>query len=217
MAGTDNNIVHDARTGFHDIRLPPMFESPDYFPFFAGASVLLVLAWLFFRVCRPNDQVDSKPELTPEEAALARLEELEQLRASEQISARNFGAEVSAALRDYLGAMFAFPAAEFTNREVLRTIRPAINQALPCLSSAKVEDLVQLTQDVLEFSERITYSPNAEAQAITCGKEVSQLCPQAIDIVRETAKQIKREEERTISVTKVGIATQDSKGVSDAL
>ena len=217
MAGVNNNIVHDARTGFHDIRLPPMFNPPDYFPFFAAASVLLVIAWLFFRVCRPNNQEDSKPELTPEEAALARFEELEQLRASEQISARNFGAEVSAALREYLGAMFAFPASEFTNREVLRSIRPAINQALPCISSAAVDDLAELTQDVLELSERITYSPNAEAQAITCGKEVSQLCGQAIDIVRETAKQIKREEERTMSVTEVGLASQDSKGVSDAL
>ena len=154
--------VPDGKDGLRDIAppLPPTWiESMDRadWALFMGGTVLLAaaafLAWYFFLRAKPAPPV---MPLDPREVARTRLMELR--RRAGELSARDFGAEASGLLRQFIRARYGISTMRRTSEEFLAAI------ARDHVFTARESELLHrfLTQcDVLKFANVASSHPEA--------------------------------------------------------
>lgn len=193
---------HSAETGLHDIKALPSFHPVNWNLWIASAFVLLSVCCLsYFFNRKKRTSLAPVRTLTPQELAQARLLELKKSRLEERISLRDFCSELSITLRYFLEQSFSFPAAEQTVQEVASSLPHQLKQYLPVCSKEKRADFVQSVRSNLKQLERYAFSDDAVNRIALLGKEVEQALMQTESLIDELSLVLKRERERTLSIT----------------
>lgn len=180
-AGTGPIIIEAARVGGGADEDEPLRDLKPLsrldrlvWPFVLGGVVLLLLAglgWLLVRLSRQGGMPVAAPKPAHEVAlhALRRLAQSELLRDDDQSP---FAYEVSAILRRYLEARFAFAAWRMTTPEVLRSMPVEL---------ASRRDLEASIRDVLEASDYVKFAGQAVPSAT-----LRSWVAAAVDVVQRT-------------------------------
>lgn len=211
----ENGQVHDARTGFYDIKAPPNFTPVSYDSLLLALMVMLLVVGVLYFLYRKFKTKKPVPMLTmsPDEHALRELCRLqERIAGSEQDSfnPKEVGAEVSSIFRCYLETVFKFPAKEFTVKEVLKSFFAILEKQLRGLSSEQMQALLDKSKSVLNCAEILTFSDLSHSISLSKGSHVIEMIEQAKGTIRELACLHKREQERNQSVIATGLVTIDN-------
>ena len=141
--------VSDAEHLRDIVREPTLWT--DYWPWAAGAVVLLVLVlWFFRKKPQPIQQVVHAPVQAPaHEITLQQLAVLEQQQPWKHGKTEQFYAELSMIIRGYLERRFNIPALESTTREILPLLKKTDFQQK---QSETLRDLLQQS-DMAKFAQ----------------------------------------------------------------
>lgn len=125
----------------------------------AGAGSLLLIALLsFIALRRRTNLLDESPALSPHEAALQALSELQHSSLLEDGEFKEFYLRLSEILRRYLGQRFHFPGVEWTTTEIMNH--------LGTLDAADFEADLDALGQWLRFADRVKFAgliPTEEA------------------------------------------------------
>lgn len=194
--------MHDARTGFHDIK--PL---PDFSPFplwqavlILSAVLLLALLVWYYRRRSTAAQLPPPEPPPPDAVALLEIRRLTQLRSAKEIVLRELATRLSVAVRKFLESSFRFPATDQTPGEVCSSLPLNLKAALPTIPKERLEELHAQVGSVLRFCENAAFSPGAERyyplESDTPGSQLKQ----SEDLIRQLAFWLRKEGERTTGV-----------------
>ena len=154
-------------TGIKDIRREPTLWS-DYLPWalaIGGFILLIVLAsWLMGRAQKKHGVSSRIVELPPHELALKKLDVLEQKRLWDKGLVKEYCAELTFIVREYLEKQFHIPALESTSEEILgqlksgdfpQYLRPALQHFL---TNADLVKFAKATPPEAFHEESISFS-----------------------------------------------------------
>lgn len=147
------NKVHDALSGFHDIKaLGGLGQSTEnafsLSSALLGAFVTGTIVLLFFIIRKLRSPRRSVSPFEQFQAEITRLQGEHERRES---LPRNTAVQLSERFREFLQAVFVIPAPELTPREILERLPTAIAKSFPSLDSKPFKDLIERSLRALEF------------------------------------------------------------------
>lgn len=195
--------IHDAKTGFHDIKPLPEFH-PSALP-----SILtwLVLALLFATLCylilrKKPKKLAAKVEkiLSPEEKAYAALRELRSDLEKTGINVRDFSNSISEIVRGYLEETFHFPAQELTPKEIEIKFPEYWKKQFPSLSAKHYDEVHLDLKRIFSLCKWISFAKDSEKTYAQGTKSLSELLDQSEGLIRSIAELLVKEKDRTTEV-----------------
>ena len=156
-------LLHDARTGFHDIKPIPEFYPAEAIGWLIPLVVIAAAAATVF-LLRRRSGIAKHPVESPYEKVRRNLDGLESKRVHGQISSRELAAELSLALRLFLEETLFFPAMEQTGREIEGALPRALRNAFPAFAREERLGLSRRISQALNSCELLTYARNTEQQ-----------------------------------------------------
>lgn len=200
-------MVHDASTGFHDIKPIPVFSPLPLKALVAAALMICVLSlclWLLRRKFPDKARtVAVPPPPTPIEVALAQFDSLLRDVQSQSVSLRDLGTRSSLALRAYFGTLLQIPGTDLTTKEFLEKVQLVLRQSSGATLPPKAqEDLLRRAGEVLRFCEWVTFSSQSEARyADDRGQLAKRISDARALVVEDDARRVaeRAEAERRVS------------------
>lgn len=201
--------MHDATTGFHDIKPLPQFlwarEGLSIFYIVLAGLSLVVLASMIRKYFR-KPVASPVPQLSPKATALAQLTALSADLAGHKTTLRAYTAGLSAAVREYSGTVLNFAAIDLTALEIKAQVTQGLQSALPVLPSDKrsswIEDLVTF----LLRCDRISYGDDSDVTFSVDDAHLRDLAKTAAELVTQLDTWLAKERERRQGV--IGSANQ---------
>lgn len=151
-------MLHDPRTGFHDIK--GLITISENRPFITGYVIIGIIALVITYYLLKFLILKLKPKqiLTPHQKAILELEKsLEDLK-SQKYTPREHSSLSSLILREYLGEIFNFNATELTNQEVTSRLVNSTKQ----LPQQDRKELYSRTKSTLKSFEKNTFADELE-------------------------------------------------------
>lgn len=168
MAGSTENttLVHDARSGFHDITAPPVFGHPS-FPWTiaaAGAALLFVigLLWRHYRRQRPSEQ----DTLTPCERGLERLGSVKSRLLAREVDARDAALALSMIVREFLDELVPLEAQNKSSREIGSDLPGLLQSQFRSLAAPKVNQLRDEISMALCTLDKYCFAPDVRDELL---------------------------------------------------
>lgn len=196
------SAIHDASTGFHDIK--PL---PDFSPFLSLLPALVILlmlvaglVWWILRSRKPRTASKQSPPAPPDAAALKALRRLEAKRKDLSVDVRTYFWELSMILRQYLEAALCFSATECTVREILLHLPKAFKKRLPLNPRSLNDSLCLSVKRILKHCERAEFCEEAELRYSLAGESAVSTAGQTEETIKELSRLLRREEDRIRSV-----------------
>lgn len=177
------STLHDARTGFHDIKgLHPIIDQSS----FITGKILLALAvttLAYYLLKLFKNRILPQPILTPTQKAIAKLEKSLASFREQKVSPREHASQSSLILRDFLGEGFNFNATELTNHEVIEKLISNTKE----IPEDPRKQLCVLAKKNLKSLEKNTFSDSLNEQF----SEFEILCKESIKIIEFASECIK--------------------------
>ena len=194
--------IHDARTGFHDVKAAPAFH-PFPVDVLCAAVILFACCAIFFLYRRRRKQIrPSEPGRPPIVVALSALAELEAARTAGTIELRELALRLSATIRQYLEAELGFPAAEETSKEVVRNVRRNLEAQLPLLPQAQVLDYTESCRNILRSCDYLSFSIDAGSSYSLVDERLAYTLARSSDVVGLVAAAVQKERARKAALKK---------------
>jgi hypothetical protein len=189
-------MIHDATTGFHDIKPLPEFMYSSINPIIIFLFIFLLLVGLYIyrkKIKAVNSFAGNN--LPPEMIALHRLNELTRQLKNESINLRDFSTSMSLCLREYLGRIFEFNAVDQTSKEVHIALTDRIYVCLPSVSESEISRILSDVSEIFKLSDFITFSTSPEASYKREDIRLVEAINAAILIINRISKAIQMEVE----------------------
>ncbi len=192
--------VHDAGTGFHDIKALPEFTPFPWTSALLGLAALCILLLILLRRRAPAQTPKPAPPLSPLDSALGELRQLALLRRDQRISLREFSSRCSLVYRGYLEDCFQFPARDRTSAETVAELPLVLKKCTPLLPAANAAEIAQTTRKLLRFYEQAAFADDALDRYNLQSPELENIFQETECTIRTLDVAIQRETERKRSV-----------------
>jgi len=193
--------MHDAKTGFHDIKpIPQFFPAPP--PILELALVLLGLLLLVFLLKKFIKKKEPFKEFIPParraEASLREQRKLLQKNKNNLEALREISSNCSVIIRLYLEESFSIPASKKSIFELEETLPNSITKRLPNTLISKREQLINSLEKLFGFYENVSFSPTAEFEDLAL--ELVESTDTARGIIKEAQKHIIEEDRLNLGI-----------------
>lgn len=193
-------MLHDASTGFEDIKPLPFFEaSTDPINYIWLVAILISIFIAIYFLLRKKPSTTAVKNFKPsEQVATEKLDEILKKISHEEITARDFSNELSLTLRKYIEDNFNFPAAELTPKEIKLTFPKHWKKTLPALHSKHLKQVEGELEQIFYTCKWISFAKDSEdTYEETTFKD---LANKSKALIRKIAKYLREEEDRTSGV-----------------
>ncbi len=189
--------IHDATTGFHDIKPLPLFH-PFPWGWMLVTIVILGVGYIIWRLytAKPESFIQPTPPTPPDETALHALRDLKRRLDSGETVFRSLAASLSFVLRSYLEQALDFPAAEETPREVMQSLSNAFKAQLPTLPPALGDDTIESVRRILRSCEQLAFGTDLIAAGDQTTR-AAEAIERAIAVITQTSEWLRKEADRT--------------------
>jgi hypothetical protein len=194
--------MHDARTGFHDIKPLPAFSPLPVLQialFLLAVLLLGVLVYYYRRRSKMPELLPPAPA-APDAVALFEIRKLGQLRLSRDIVLRELAIRLSFVVRNYLEAAFKFSATDQTPQEVCADLPVHLKKTLPTIPKDRLEEVYAQIGSALRFCETAAFSAGAELYYPLDSDTLGNQLKRSEDLIRLLAFWLRKEGERTTGV-----------------
>ncbi len=194
--------LHDASSGFHDIKPLPLFSPfPIWLVIFVViGSLLLALLYYYLKKRKLNKQENLSP-LTAEQEALAALEELERKAKKREITLRELSTSLSLLYRRFLERSFSFHATDQTIKEIMETFPSLLKKKLLHLPPNTRDEITTKSEQLLRLLGYYAFASNTEALIAVDDLQITKSFEEIRYLITDLAFQLKKEDERLKSVT----------------
>lgn len=157
--------LHDAQTGFHDIKqLPEFYPSiwPSILTYLIIALAIMTLGYLLLRRRSKKENVPLEKSLSAEEKAYLKIKRLRSDLESTKVDVRNFSNSISETIRCYLEEVLHFPARELTPREIKTALPVSWRKRFPELSDVYLEEVQHDLKLIFSSCKWISFAKDSE-------------------------------------------------------
>lgn len=205
-----NQMIHDARTGFHDITALPEFHpsliSLQMVLLCAIATALTVLIFIVKKDRRTL--IPPPPPPDPSAIALNKLEEIRSKHDSSSFNLRELAAQISLILRIYYNDAYNFPADDRTEQEIKNELTILLPKTIPALSKETYSTLITSTSAILSQCEFISFSDIAEKEYYTNPALFLKIIDDAKELIIHLNQLIRHEHEHLQSILDNNLETE---------
>jgi hypothetical protein len=158
----NENTVHDATTGFNDIKAVPGFFPQNNWPYVLIFLFLLVYILRLWKKFKPKEKLI--PANLPSALEILEADLLNQKNLIEagNYSSRQFSSELSLAIRKYFSGIFQISTEEQTVKEAVSSLRNAIKQNRSWLDISSQNEIVVSAKELLSSCEFLTFADTPE-------------------------------------------------------
>lgn len=192
--------LHDARTGFYDIKQLPEFHPsiwPTALAYLTIALIILALGyWLLRKKPKKASRVLEKT-LSPEEKAYLKIKQLRSDLENTKIDVRSFSNSISDTIRGYLEEVLDFPARELTPKEIKVALPISWKKRFSLLAETHLEEVQQDLKRIFSSCKWISFAKDSEKTYADDSKSFLELLEQSEKLVREIAGLIANETARS--------------------
>lgn len=187
----NENTVHDATTGFQDIKAVPGFFPQSNWPYVLFFLLLLVSIFRLWKRFKPKKKIAHIDLPSPLEVLEADLLNQKSLIEAGNYSSRKFSSELSLTIRKYFSGIFQISTEEQTVKEAIASLRIAIKQNRSWLEISAQNEIVVEAKELLSRCEFLTFADTPELNH-------SELAQQADDLINGTRELAKKLEKKPV-------------------